>query len=260
MLRDLFVFKLVPMLNPDGVKHGHYRTDIFGINLNRTYHDPDMFRQPTIFATKTLMMYHHFSRTDPKLGITNLKSSASQEVSKVDEINSCVRKCKTDTCLPKVIDKQYKDAKEEILSSCETVNDISEEKEIEVEKYTLIDSDDSSPSQSTEMFNDEKTNFVYNTASTTSIDDDNGVFIYIDLHGHASKRGCFIYGNHFEKEKDMVECMLLPKLISINSSHFDFQACNFTEKNMYHKDKKDGLSKEGSGRVSMFKALGIVHR
>lgn len=89
---------------------------------------------------------------------------------------------------------------------------------------------------------------------------ENGIVVYIDLHGHASKRGCFIYGNHFTRESDMVECMLLPKLISVNSSHFDFQACNFSEKNMYHADKKDGLSKEGSGRVSMFKALGIIHR
>ena len=265
MLRDLFVFKLVPMLNPDGVKRGHYRTDIFGVNLNRSYQNPDIFRQPTIFAIKTLMMYHHFARTDPKIGITNLKSSASEEASKVVQAELCVRKCHTDTFLPKQIQKQYEDAKEEVFSSCETVNDISEEKEIEVENYTFIDSDDSSPSQSSEVINDEKTKFVFETKplkTDSSIDsyNDDGVFIYIDLHGHASKRGCFIYGNHFEKEKEMVECMLLPKLISINSSHFDFQACNFTEKNMYHKDKKDGLSKEGSGRVSMFKALGIVHR
>lgn len=66
-LRDLYVFKLVPLLNPDGVQRGHYRTDVFGVNLNRTYGDPDIFRQPSIFAIKTLMMYHHFGRTDPKL-------------------------------------------------------------------------------------------------------------------------------------------------------------------------------------------------
>lgn len=54
--------------------------------------------------------------------------------------------------------------------------------------------------------------------------------------------------------------MLFPKLISLNSAHFDFTGCNFSEKNMYAKDKRDGQSKEGSGRVAIFKALGIIHR
>ncbi|XP_063771005.1 cytosolic carboxypeptidase-like protein 5 isoform X5 [Pseudophryne corroboree] len=56
-----------------------------------------------------------------------------------------------------------------------------------------------------------------------------------------------------------VENMLYPKLISLNSAHFDFMGCNFSEKNMYAKDKRDGQSKEGSGRVAIHKATGIIH-
>lgn len=51
--------------------------------------------------------------------------------------------------------------------------------------------------------------------------------------------------------------MLLPRLISMNSLNFDFVECSFSEKMMSVKDKKDGLSREGSGRVAIYKATGI---
>lgn len=53
---------------------------------------------------------------------------------------------------------------------------------------------------------------------------------------------------------------MFPKLISMNSAHFDYGGCNFTERNMYAKDKRDSHSKEGSGRVAVYKAIGIIHR
>ena len=39
-LRDKFVFKVVPMLNPDGVYRGYFRLDTLGQNLNRYYVKP----------------------------------------------------------------------------------------------------------------------------------------------------------------------------------------------------------------------------
>ena len=36
-LRDAFVFKVVPMLNPDGVVLGNYRCNMAGVDLNRQY-------------------------------------------------------------------------------------------------------------------------------------------------------------------------------------------------------------------------------
>ena len=90
--------------------------------------------------------------------------------------------------------------------------------------------------------------------------ENSGIAVYVDLHGHASRRGCFIYGNHFDDVTTQTENMLYPKLISLNSPNFDFGYCLFSEKNMYWKDKKDGLSKEGSGRVGIYKATGIIRR
>jgi hypothetical protein len=68
-----------------------------------------------------------------------------------------------------------------------------------------------------------------------------------------------MYGNYFEDEESYTQCMLFPKLISMNSSHFDFTACNFTEKNMYSRDRRDGMSKEGSGRVAVYKMTGLPY-
>ena len=51
--------------------------------------------------------------------------------------------------------------------------------------------------------------------------------------------------------------MLLPKLVSMNSLNFDFHECSFSDKMMTVKDKKDGLSREGCGRVSIMKLTGL---
>jgi hypothetical protein len=45
----------------------------------------------------------------------------------------------------------------------------------------------------------------------------------------------------------------------MNSLNFDFSECGFSEKLMNVKDKRDGLSREGCGRVSIFKETGIIH-
>ena len=100
----------------------------------------------------------------------------------------------------------------------------------------------------------------FNSKSTNPVAKDSNVAYYIDLHGHASKRGCFIYANHMENFEDQTEALLFPKLMSINSQNFDFEACNFSLRNMTLKDKRDGLSKEGSGRVAIFRAIGLIHR
>ena len=85
-----------------------------------------------------------------------------------------------------------------------------------------------------------------------------GIALYVDLHAHATKRGVFMYGNYFTDIQVAAENMLFPKLMSLNSPHLDFEHCVFSEKNMSTADKRDGMSKEGSGRVAIHRAIGII--
>lgn len=150
-LRARYVFKLIPVLNPDGVFRGHFRMDQLGQNLNRYYNKPDPLMQPAIFATKSLLDYH---------------SQTSQ------------------------------------------------------------------------------------------------LALYLDFHAHASKRGCFIYGNVLESIEDQVQNQLFCKLISMNTPHFDYEGCLFSKEHMFRIDPGDqakGLTAEGSGRVATYLAYGLVH-
>ena len=142
LLRDNFVFVMIPMLNPDAVYRGHYRIDTQGNNLNRLYKNPDPENQPTIYATKSLFL---------------------------------------------------------------------------------------------DLYEQEK------------------IFFYCDLHAHASKKGIFMIGNHMDYKR-MIDGLLFANLMKLNHPHFDLNSCIFKQQAMFAKDKRDGLSKEGSSRVAMFLA------
>jgi hypothetical protein len=147
-LLSKFVFKIVPMVNPDGVAIGNYRTDHNGTNLNRVYDKPDPTLHPTVHAIREYVLTHQ-------------------------------------------------------------------------------------------------------------LDSDN-LWFYLDLHAHANKHSCFIFGNAL-KGRDQVQNILYPKLVGMNSPFFNLRQCVFSESNMKRSDKKDGLSKAGSGRVALYRATGLVH-
>ena len=151
LLRHLFVFKIVPCLNPDGVSLGHYRVDTRGANLNRVY------------------------------------EKASEIVGDAYP---------TTTAVSKLLD--YFAAKSRVA-------------------------------------------------------------VYIDLHAHASRTGCFAFGNHFAEEAVLVESALLPFLIAQNSPSFDFDQCDFGKKNMVAADKRDDATKLGTGRVMALLKFNLLH-
>ena len=363
-LRRQYVFKLIPMLNPDGVQRGHYRTDSCGVNLNRMYLDPNFDLYPSIYASKSLLCYYHkLYRVPPKGQEPAAKPPAAACAEKKEEIrvSSAHTEFTLSDCVPIPEDNPSQMSTPRSLthsagprsrtynvvydngSSSTTIME-TQSQALEACSVSIPDSpnphgalDEDQPSppfsktttpvtkivnpfarlalQAPEISDDVrnslpepfKKDLFLDTVEldSESIEDDevlseghignegsdddgeggrthvtegvftphlsnpnlreiphkeSGVAYYVDLHGHASKRGCFIYGNFFENEDLQVENMLYSKLISMNTAHFDFTGCNFTERNMYLKDKRDGLSKEGSGRVAVYKAIGIIAR
>lgn len=57
LLRENFVFKIIPMLNPDGVINGNHRCSLRGEDLNRQWLCPQVHLQPTIYHAKGLLQY-----------------------------------------------------------------------------------------------------------------------------------------------------------------------------------------------------------
>lgn len=54
-LRNIFVFRLVPMVNIDGVVHGNTRAELVGCDSNRTWVDPHKQYQPIIYTLKKMI-------------------------------------------------------------------------------------------------------------------------------------------------------------------------------------------------------------
>ncbi|XP_029640664.1 cytosolic carboxypeptidase-like protein 5 isoform X2 [Octopus sinensis] len=397
-LRKQFVFKLIPILNPDGVMNGHYRTDTRGVNLNRVYGDPSFELNPSIYAAKSIIIYYHvnyrlkkdmykdikFPPTDILPKQTDTPSTTSNtSTTKTIDTNSIIKfpeitniglcqitqslhatrsglshrelnykacllasryKCRNlyDGDLPKRPHSfsTYDRMTQNKLNVCnspavKSINQCSQtsgsrsdsedssdpkgikngslnkEYSAKTEEQTqVIDSELTMHLESLRISNgansditqteacrihsesvecncksdEERTNsrndgsdedhdryqtlppsnvpssaHLNNSAFRRILPQHSGIAFYIDLHGHASRKGCFIYGNFLEADDSQIQNMLYPKLVSLNSAHFEFDACNFSQRNMYIRDKRDGLSKEGSGRVAIHKCTGIIH-
>jgi len=349
-LRRQYVFKLIPMLNPDGVSRGHYRSDSRGMNLNRVYLDPSFELHPTIYAAKTLLIFHHVNnriripsgdgfpmstsefwlplkQNEGTTGIEDqtavlnhvatverLQSISARKSSMVDTAmtnaeqsfeysSTYVREdsvlverkeesvvikradskitapvCTTSSEYPlpaastqtgSVSNDCYLDRlgrKRDSVTSCDIASggechELDDEhqgnEDFEDEKLGNEGSDDDADSMTLtdNVFSPHLADPCLRNISPRN----SGIAFYIDLHAHASKRGCFMYGNYLENDDEQAQNVLFARLMAINSAHFDFEACNFTERNMYSVDRKEGLSKEGSGRVALYKALGIIH-
>ena len=67
LLRQQYIFLIVPMLNPDGVILGHNRCCLNGCDLNRCWNEPNQETQPSIFYVKSLFNELYLSRKEISL-------------------------------------------------------------------------------------------------------------------------------------------------------------------------------------------------
>ncbi|XP_035279847.1 cytosolic carboxypeptidase-like protein 5 isoform X1 [Anguilla anguilla] len=305
MLRRMFVFKLIPMLNPDGVVRGHYRTDSRGVNLNRQYLNPSWELHPSIYGAKAVILYHHLHnrvgpdapdwRTFASSPSANPLSTRSSNHSNAG--GRSPPQAPPQAPPPPAAPRPSAAERSRNLRNGEELGEgdlvpllgcpgapeiamVTEENggrpwsvEAGPQKGVEPDCDGEGEGEGEGPCDHNEAPHAFkaatppeappNPAAAAPAEDvppqESGVAFYVDLHGHASKRGCFMYGNNLSEENEQVENLLYPKLISLNSAHFDFMGCNFSEKNMYAKDKRDGQSKEGSGRVAIHKAIGLIH-
>lgn len=54
-LRHMYIWKIVPMINPDGVLHGNSRCSLPGRDLNRSWEKPDANLFPEVFFIKKMI-------------------------------------------------------------------------------------------------------------------------------------------------------------------------------------------------------------
>ncbi|XP_051161461.1 cytosolic carboxypeptidase-like protein 5 isoform X2 [Leptopilina boulardi] len=256
-LRRLYVFKLIPMLNPDGVAKGHYRMDTKGVNLNRVYLNPSENDHPTIFAARTLIRYYHnFYKLPEETEIEIENSHVSLEVNRESNI-----------IIPESVTNVVRDTTNHLLEQVtlmsldeKSKSDLTYDKCHKAKENILREKskDHLEERRRPETADNKRSYRLSGIVKPSNDSEDSGLFLYIDLHGHASKKGIFMYGNYFDDSDESTTCLLLPKLMSLNNPNFHFTSCNFAERNMYLIDKRDGMSREGSGRVAVYKLTGLI--
>lgn len=200
------------------------RTDSRGVNLNRQYMNPSPELHPSIYAAKALLLYHHLhNRTAhdkaqpsaplaqaPPLNVQTLQphvEDADHEVSALTalEVSLNHRNAAKDATPPQpeltsVTEENGWKAKEDVSSSSEIIV-----------AAVPPDGPQQPPNEGP------PTIVVAKEKEQESISPkDGGVAYYVDLHGHASKRGCFMYGNNLPDESQQVNKNRILRKIHLN--------------------------------------------
>ena len=84
------------------------------------------------------------------------------------------------------------------------------------------------------------------------------IIFFMDLHSHPHpNKGSFIYGNGLNEIEEQVENQLYARILSNESECFGYNWSNFSPNQMNSRDINELLTKDGSARVQIYKALRI---
>ena len=76
-LREKLIFKIIPMMNPDGVFLGNSKGSLFGADLNRVWDKSTIFLQPTVQAVKDIITSLAASTEQPLDFVLDIHASNS---------------------------------------------------------------------------------------------------------------------------------------------------------------------------------------
>lgn len=173
------------------------------MNLNRQYLNPNPELHPSIYAAKTLLLYHHTHNH------VHNPQPRSQKLSSL-----CIKTLPTGTqpasqpppFTTLEVSLNQRNAGRDANPTLTDVPMATEENVWVGPETEKSHQNSSSSSETLEPVKPEE-------AEPKEVEQvvpvkDGGVAYYVDLHGHASKRGCFMYGNNLPDESQQVKWII----------------------------------------------------